>query len=158
MVKANNLSLTTANCEFGKNRLTFLSHVISAQEIEPAPEKVLAIKTCQAPKNDAELQSFLGLISYVGARSIRNSTELTQGLRSLVHKGAVFKLDNEKQREFEKLKEAAANIDTLGFFDPLKTTKLFADAGPTSLGAVVGGDSQVVAYASKTISPVQQRA
>ena len=56
--------LKPAKCQFLKNRVTFLGHVVSYNGIETDPEKTRAVDEWPTPENLTELQSFLGLASY----------------------------------------------------------------------------------------------
>lgn len=50
-------------CVFGVSEMTFLGHVVSADDIKADPEKVKAIVKMKVPENVNELQRFLGMIS-----------------------------------------------------------------------------------------------
>lgn len=154
-LKENNLELNTEKCEFSKTELSFLGHVISAKGLRPAPDKITAIHTCLPPKSASELRSFLGLVSYVGSRSIQDLARITEPLRELTHKNSVFYWEKKHQDAFERLKEETSRLPTLGYFSVNMRTRLYADAGPGALGAVLVqeddmGQKHLVACASNS--------
>lgn len=136
------LTLNVEKCEFTKQTISFLGHVISEEGVRPDPLKMNAISLCSAPKNASELLSFLGLMSYVGSRFVKNLSELTEPLRLLTQKGIPFIWGPEQHSAFEKLKREASNIQTLGFFCSGRKTLLFADASPIALGAVLAQEDE----------------
>lgn len=60
----NNITLNIQKCEYEKERVKFLGHVISALGIEPDPEKVQGIQHYTPPKNKKQLQGFLGTVNF----------------------------------------------------------------------------------------------
>ncbi|KAJ9528839.1 hypothetical protein QJQ45_000116 [Haematococcus lacustris] len=54
-----------SKCEFMKESLPFLGHVISKDGVAVDPSKVTAIKDWPVPRNLTALQSFLGMANYV---------------------------------------------------------------------------------------------
>ncbi|KAK3739652.1 hypothetical protein QZH41_003866 [Actinostola sp. cb2023] len=58
------LKLKPAKCQFLKQRVTFLGHVVSSQGIETDPEKTKAVVDWPVPVDVKELQRFLGLVGY----------------------------------------------------------------------------------------------
>jgi hypothetical protein len=44
-----NLSLKPSKCEFGKDKIQFLGHIVSASGIEPVEDKIKIIKNAQPP-------------------------------------------------------------------------------------------------------------
>ena len=55
----------------------------------PDPKKVEAIKKMQAPQIKQELQSFLGMMNYLG-QCIKDMSQLTHNMRLLLKKSALF--------------------------------------------------------------------
>ena len=63
--------------------MTFLGHIISADEVQPDPEKIKVIVDLPRPTNILTLQSFLGLIAFV-QKFIPNCSELIAPLTALL--------------------------------------------------------------------------
>ena len=55
------ITLNSDKCEFSKNSLIFLGHVINPQGISPDPNKTAAISQMDTPKSVTELRRFLGM-------------------------------------------------------------------------------------------------
>jgi hypothetical protein len=53
-----------AKCEFFKESVEYLGHVISAQGIATDPKKVEAVQNWPTPANLKDVQSFLGLCNH----------------------------------------------------------------------------------------------
>jgi hypothetical protein len=58
------LQLQREKCEFAKDQVQYLGHVISSREIEASPDKIKAIQEYPIPKTVKNVRAFLGLASY----------------------------------------------------------------------------------------------
>lgn len=58
------LRLNRSKCAFLLPKVEYLGHIIDESGLHPTEEKVKAIQEAPAPKNLAELRSFLGIINY----------------------------------------------------------------------------------------------
>ena len=63
-LKAAGLKLKLEKCCFFKKHIQYLRHLISADGIQPLPEKLESIAKMPAPKNPKEVKQFLGLVGY----------------------------------------------------------------------------------------------
>ena len=63
-LKAAGLKLKLEKCCFFKKHIQYLGHLISADGIQPLPEKLKSIAKMPAPKNPKEVKQFLGLVGY----------------------------------------------------------------------------------------------
>ena len=63
-LKAAELKLKLEKCCFFKKHIQYLGHLISADGIQPLPEKLESIAKMPAPKNPKEVKQFLGLVGY----------------------------------------------------------------------------------------------
>ena len=66
-LKAAGLKLKLEKCCFLKKHIQYLRHLISAEGIQPLPEKLESIAKMPAPKNPKEVKQFLGLVGYYGS-------------------------------------------------------------------------------------------
>jgi hypothetical protein len=64
ILQENNFLLKRSKCEFGKQSLEYLGHVISAEGVATEPAKISAVKEWPVPTNLKQLRGFLGLIGY----------------------------------------------------------------------------------------------
>ena len=63
-LKAAGLKLKLEKCCFFKKHIQYLGHLISADGIQPLPEKLKSIAKMPAPRNPKEVKQFLGLVGY----------------------------------------------------------------------------------------------
>ena len=127
----------------------------------PDPKKVQATKDSTPPSNTAELRSFLGTVNYV-SRFIPDFSTITAPLRALTRRGCKWQWTELHQHAFDQLKRCLTNSSTMAYFDPEKDTELIVDASPVGLGAILTQKTceagrMIVAYASRSLSPVEQR-
>ena len=60
------VTLNTDKCEFWRNKLTFLDHIVSKEGILPDPTKTEAIRKMNTPTNVTELRRFMGMVNQLG--------------------------------------------------------------------------------------------
>ena len=58
------LRLRKDKCEFMVSSVKYLGHIIDANGLHPAPDKLKAVKNAPAPQNVTELKAYLGLLTY----------------------------------------------------------------------------------------------
>ena len=125
----------------------------------PDPKKVQAIKDATPPSNTAELCSFLGTVNYVSC-FIPDFSTTTAPLYDLTCRGVRWRWAKHHQHAFDQLKHCLTNSPTMAYFDPEKVTELIVDTSLVGLGTILTQktcDSKIVAYASRSLSPVEQR-
>ena len=156
------LPLHLDKCEFNKNSLAFFGFVFSADDIAPDPEKVKAIHEACSPSSTSEVRSFLGMVTYC-AKFIQNFSDITKPLRELMKKNVQFHWKQHHQHAFQKVKDALTSDTVMAYFDKSKQTELTTDASPWGLSAILSQctpgseDRRIVAYVSRSLSPVEQQ-
>ena len=58
--------MNKSKCEFGKERLTFLGHIIMVYQLIVDPNKTKAIVSICPPRTPTELRRFLGMVNQLG--------------------------------------------------------------------------------------------
>ena len=154
------LTVNKDKCQFNMDKLVFMGLLLSEHGIGPTESKVKAITDATEPKNASELRSFLGLAVF-NARFIPDFATITEPLRRLTHQNEKYEFGERQKTAFQKLKTAMSEAKTLSYFDPKATTRLITDASPVGLGAVLiqiqDEKPAVIAYASKSLTPVERR-
>lgn len=77
--------LNWEKCDFSKETVKFLSHLVGKDGIRPDPSKVSAVKHITEPTDIHELQRFLGMVNQSG-KYVPRRDELTHPLRELLSK------------------------------------------------------------------------
>ena len=73
-----------SKCEFFKESVEYLGHIISSKGIGTNPKKIEVMKEWPQSSNLKELQSFLGLCNYY-QRFITNYSRIAAPLTDLIH-------------------------------------------------------------------------
>ncbi|GJP58278.1 hypothetical protein CLOP_g22985 [Closterium sp. NIES-67] len=140
-----------SKCEFLKQELEFLGHVISTEGIRIDPKKLWAIQEWKPPTNLQQLQSFLGFVNYV-RRFIPNMAGLTGPLTDLLQKGTFYEWEEKQQAAFEALKNLLMSPPVLRIADPERPFEVIIDASDIAIEAVLmqdfGNGLQPIAYES----------
>ena len=94
-----------------RERVTFFGAEYSAQGMHPDPKKVQGITEMTAPKDKQQLQSFLGMVNYMGT-FIPNLSHHTEPLQAMLKKDNVFHWEDQQTQSFQQVKTliAKANI------------------------------------------------
>ena len=90
-------------CEFGKDSVQFLGHVVSKDGLEMKEDKIKAIKDWPTPTCLKELQSFLGLVNYY-RRFISHFSESARPMTDLLKKDSPFNWTDTQETAFKELK------------------------------------------------------
>ena len=153
-------TLNPQKCEFSRDNLKFLGHVVDSSGIRADPDKTAAITKMHPPTSVSALRRFMGMVNQLG-KFTPKLAELTQPLRELLSKSRDWVWGPAQTRAFEQVKQELAKPITLALYDPKAPTKISADASSYGLGAVLlqqdGNDWKPVAYASRSMSQTESR-
>jgi hypothetical protein len=145
-----------AKCEFFKESVEYLGHVISTQGIATDPKKVETIRTWPTPNSLKELQSFLGLCNYY-RRFIQDYSKMAAPLTDLTHKDTPYSWTTQTQEAFNNLKTRMTSAPVLCIPEPECPFTVMTDASDFAVGAVLtqdqGNGPQPVAFTSRKMNP-----
>ena len=154
------VTLNSKKCEFCKNNITFLGHVINQQGIAADPNKTAAIVQMETPKSVTELHRFLSMVNQLGKFS-PNIAEFSQPLRELLSDKKAWLWTPVQDKAFVKLKQELTSPNILALYDPNADTIVSADASSHELGAVLlqklNDQWYPVAYASRSMTDTESR-
>ena len=108
-----------------------------------------------APQNKGELQSFLGMVTYLSPFILQLSSH-TATLRGLLKTDIEYSWNATYQVAFDKLKSLVCEDITLRYFNMKKPVTIQVDASGKGLGAALIQDDGPVAFTSKALTPTEQ--
>ena len=159
------LKLKPSKCNFFKEQINFLGHIVSKEGISTCPQKVQAVQDWPIPETIHDVQSFLGFVGYYrkfiqGFSSIAKLLySLYEGLENTkqANRRQTIKWGSEQQEAFDTLKRSCVSAPILGYPIIGKPFILHTDASLNGLGAVLyqkdqEGKIRVIAYASRSLS------
>ncbi|CAC5373013.1 unnamed protein product [Mytilus coruscus] len=151
-----NLNISKSKCQFRKNEVEYSGHIISKDGLKPDPEKVRAVQKMKKTENKKELQTFLGFITYL-SKFLSNMSDVSAPFIVLLEEKNEWCWEKEQDTSFNKLKDMATNAPILSYYDPKQPLTLNVDASSKVLGAVLLQNDKPIAYASRALTPTQQR-
>lgn len=164
-LRKNELYAKLSKCEFSKNSVEFLGHVISAKGLEMCRSKIESVLDWPVPTKVKELQAFLGLANYY-RRFIKGFSLIATPLTSLLKKDRIWDWTEIQDTAFNKMKHLFTSAPILTFPDPLLQYTLECDSSDFALGAILSQHRLTsmdgilrlhpVAYFSRKLLPAEQ--
>ena len=156
------LVLNSKKLELRRERVTFFGAEYSTQGMHPDPKKVQGITEMTVPMDKQQLQSFLGMVNYMGT-FIPNLSHHTEPLLAMLKKDNVFHWEEQQTWSFQQVKTLIANANTtpLRYYDRNLPVAVQADTSLRGLGACLiqqhKGKDQLIAFASKSLTDAETR-
>ena len=150
------LKLNSKKMNLKKPQVKFMGHVISKDGLKPDPDKVKAVENMPKPTCKKETLSLLGFINYL-AKFLPRPSEVAQPLTDLTLTNAQFIWSEQHNKAFNEVKKLVANHPVLKYYDINDEVTIQCDASERGLGATLLQNGQPVAFASRTLSAVEQR-
>ena len=130
------LRLKLDKCDFFKNEIEYLGHVVSREGVAPNKQKLKAIFNYPEPKNVKELSSFIGLASYY-RKFIRLFAEKAHPLTKLTRKNVVWEWGDAQRDAFNRIKSSLTSQPILRYPDFSRDFIVYTDASGYGIGAVL---------------------
>ena len=150
------LMFNSEKCHINVNQIKFFGMLYDREGVHPDPQKVSDIKKIAPPTDKTSLQEFLGMVTYMSP-FIRNLSDNTANLRELLKKDSEFVWTPSHQQTFESVKNLICDETTLTYFNQNEPTVIQVDASTRGLGATLMQQGKPIAFASKSLSPTEQR-
>ena len=154
------VTLNESKCEFNKEQIKFLGHIINGEGVRADPAKTAAVREMKVPQNITEVQRFLGMVNQLGSFSQRLA-DLSQPLRELLSTKRAWTWGSDQEQAFTNIKTELSADTVLALYNPKAKTKVSAVASSHGLGAVLlqqeGSRWRPVTYASRTLTETEQR-
>ena len=135
-LKTAGLKLKLEKCCFFKKHIQYLGHLISADGIQPLPEKLESIAKMPAPRNPKEVKQFLGLVGYY-RKFVPRFADISRVLTHLTKKDVEFKWTPECENCFQILKEFLQQAPILRYPDPQASYTLYTDASKYAYAGIL---------------------
>ena len=159
------LKLKPSKCEFFRDSLWYLGHVVSSKGIATDSKKIETILQWPRPKTVTNVRSFTDFTNYY-CKYIKDYVKIAHPLHELTSGENVKKkwhmVDWTKkcQQSFEKLKEWCSQCPILAYANYKTPFILHMDASTTGLGTVFSqkqpdGTERVIAYASWSLNKAE---
>lgn len=152
------VSLDSEKLQFKQTQVYFFGHVLTENGIQPAKEKLGAIRNMKTLSNVRELQTILGMVTYLNCFSTRLA-DLTSPLRELTKKHVHFSWELHHQQALDGIKQELCSSKLISYYDPDPTTPtiLQCDARQTGIGAWLRqldsqGNEHIVAMTSRSLT------
>ena len=133
-IQSAGIALNQAKCEFGKDTIQFLGHVINAEGVSADPQKITAITKMKTPSSVSELRFFLEMTNQLGKFSLCIA-EMSKPLRELLSKKSVWLWGTDQENAFQHIKQKLASNRILVWYVLSTETKISADASAYGIGA-----------------------
>ena len=133
MLREHQLYAKLSKCDFYRDRLQYLGHIISEEGISIDPNKIESIKNWPTPKNVTEVRSFMGFAGYY-RRFIEGFSKIAHAITSLKRKGIKFEWTLKYEESFQQLKYLLTSAPILKVADPEKYFVVCTDACDQGLG------------------------
>ena len=150
-LKAVGLKLKLEKYCFFKKHIEYLGHLISADGIQPLPEKLESIAKMPAPRNPKEVKQFLGLVEYY-RKFVPRFADISRVLTHLTKKDVEFKWIPECENCFQILKEFLQQAPILRYPDPQASYTLYTDASKYAYAGILtqhnNGTDHPITYVS----------
>ena len=151
-----NLKFNKKKLNLRRSEVKFMGHVLTSDGLKPDADKVKAEAQMPRPTTKQEILSLLGFVNYL-AKFLPRLSEVAQPLRELTTKNARFVWSSQHDKSFTEVKKLVSAHPVLKYYDMDAEVTIQCDASEKGLGATLLQNGQPVAFASRTLTPVEQR-
>uniref|UniRef100_A0A803JCG3 Gypsy retrotransposon integrase-like protein 1 n=1 Tax=Xenopus tropicalis TaxID=8364 RepID=A0A803JCG3_XENTR len=137
-------------------RVPYMGHLLTAEGLRPDPDKVKAILEMPNPENVQAVQRMLGFVNYL-SKFLPHLSDVCEPLRRLTDKDSVWVWQSSHDKSMEQIKKLVTAQPVLRYYDVNEEVTVQCDASEKGLGATLMQQGQPVAFASRTLSPTEQR-
>ena len=163
VLRQHGLKLNLEKCFFGRDKVEYLGHTISARGVTPGMDKTKAIRLAPLPSSVRDVKSFLGLANFFRAY-IQDFSKVALPLFELTRQDSPWKsgpLPEGAAKAFRYLQEKLTSAPILAFPTQRGEFHLYTDASGgvdgsegafgAALTQVQDGKKRVIAFASRRL-------
>uniref|UniRef100_A0A803JLC0 Gypsy retrotransposon integrase-like protein 1 n=1 Tax=Xenopus tropicalis TaxID=8364 RepID=A0A803JLC0_XENTR len=151
-----NLKLNKQKLRLRLSSVPYMGHLLTAEGLRPDPDKVKAILEMPNPENVQAVQRMLGFVNYL-SKFLPHLSDVCEPLRRLTDKDSVWVWQSSHDESMEQIKKLVTAQPVLRYYDVNEEVTVQCDASEKGLGATLMQQGQPVAFASRTLSPTEQR-
>src|SRR3979490_2975154 len=119
-LRKNGLYAKASKCEWHKDTVEFLGHILQTEGLTMAEDKVKTIRNWPEPRKVKDIKSFLGFANFY-RHFIFNYSDITIPLTQLTCKGTPWAWTKDYQKSFDFLKAAFMLVTILSHWEPDRT-------------------------------------
>ena len=134
----------------------YIGHSLTSEGLKPDPDKIQAVDKMPKPTCKQETLSLLGFVNYL-AKFLPRLSEIAHSIRELTTKNKSFVWSKQHDEAFKEIKTLVTRHPVLKYYDMTAKVTIQCDASEKGLGATLLQNGQPVAFASWTLSQVEQR-
>lgn len=153
------MKLNISKTKFFAPKIKYLGHIIDRNGCRPSEKNIEAIKNFTRPKNEKEVQRFIGMASYF-RKFINSFAKIARPLYNLSKRDTKFQWSSECEKAFEELKIAMTTAPVLVFADFSRKFHISVDASNYAVGGYISNDpppnDRPIEYFSKSLNRAQR--
>ena len=153
------LKLNPAKCQFARDSVVCLGHLLSRDGVSPDPANIEKIRSWKTPTNVKRLRTFLGLTGYY-RQYVEHYSDIASCLTDLTRTDVKWEWSERHQRAFESLRDTLISEKVMSYPNFSVPFIVKSDASETAIGYVltqkVDGNEKVISYGSKKLNQQQQ--
>ncbi|KAI4897681.1 hypothetical protein NFI96_029695 [Prochilodus magdalenae] len=154
--RAVNLKLNKRKLRLKLPSVTYMGHLLTTEGLCPDPDKVAAVQNMQTPHDVKSLQRLLGFVNYL-SKFLPHLSDVCEPLRRLTDKDVEWAWLSQHEEALRCIKQLVTQHPVLKYYDLNEEVTLQCDASETGLGAALLQNGQPIAFASRTLTPTEQR-
>jgi len=159
-LKRAGLTVNPSKIQIALDTIKYLGMIFSPGLMQPNPEKVRAIKDYPIPKNQKDLQHFIGMLGFFRIYVFWASI-LLDDLHKLISKGSDWIWQEKHTIAFNAIKDAISDASKLQLPDMNRPFTIRTDACDIGISAIllqedVDGKLKAISFASKTLNKAER--
>lgn len=154
-LREKNVRLNKTKTKLALKSVNYYGHILSSNGLKADTDKIEAMKKMPRPTSIKEVQSLVGMATYL-AKFLPNLSDVCEPIRRLTKSENEFKWGEEQEVSFAKIKQLASTTPILRYYDVKKPVVIQCDASSTGLGGTLLQESQPCMYISRALTKTEQ--
>ena len=160
LLRENKLYAKMSKCEFFKEEISFLGHVVNGDGMSMEKDKIKAIQDWPIPTTVTGIRGFLGLAGYY-RRFVQGFSRIASPLTTLLQTDMAFQWTEVQQQSFDSLKQSISSAPLLIIPDESLPYVVTTDASGFAVGATLSQDQgkglQPIAFLSHKMNEHERK-